>query len=103
MTISTCLACFYVSEEAIIRDGLATAIVLMLMLWPPFALVTAIWSRYLRLKVCGSVHVTREQRLDLLTRHAAFRLVSNITTTLTLIVGGLILQVGYMTLHSPLY
>lgn len=98
-----CIGCVHVTEEALIREALASAIVVTMIVLPPIAIVTAAWSRYLRLKVYGTARVTCEQHLALGRSRPIWRALSNTAAILTLLLGGLIVQLGFMTLHTPSY
>lgn len=103
MSVVSCLACYYLTEERFIMSALASAIVVTMTMLLPVALIAGAWSRYLRLRVHGTIHATGEQRLALLRRHAVFRVLSNATTALILLAGGLLVQLGYMTLVTEPY
>jgi hypothetical protein len=103
MSVAGCFECWYLSDVAIIKLALAEAIVVTTAALVPVGLMVGAWSRYLRLRAHGTVHATGEQRLALLRSHAVFRFLSNATTLLALLLGGLIIQLGYMTLTTAQY
>lgn len=94
-----CFDCGYNEELEFMRGAVARAAVPFVFALIPVALVFHLWRRSICFKERGTASFTREQSVALLSDHPALRVLSDATTLLALIAGGLIVQLGYMSGH----
>jgi hypothetical protein len=93
----------FVPEEAIISEGLAAASIVIAPALVLVATVTSAVRRYLALKEYGTIHLSRRELLTIKRRHEFLNALSHASTALYLLLGGLIIQLGYMSELDKLY
>lgn len=101
--LSPTLGCFHCdyTEAEFIRDTVARTAAVFIMVLIPAALAFRLWRRVICLRGDGTVSVTHDQGVALVSNHRGLRVLSNATAFLALIAGGLIVQLGYMSSQMP--
>lgn len=89
-------------EDAIIA-ALLQMLVLFGALLPPMYLITAAMRRYLALKRFGSAKLSAIQRRAISDEHWQYRAVANATALVALMLGAVLVQMGYMLSFGPIH